>query len=73
MTIEEKFRKLEEIVKKIEYEEVDLEESLRLYQEGINLIKELKETLESAKLKIDEVLKESNIIEEKPLTEDELK
>ena len=39
MTLEEKFAKLEETVTRLESEEVSLEESFRIYKEGMALLK----------------------------------
>ncbi len=38
MTLEEKFAKLEETVTRLESEEVSLEESFRIYKEGMALL-----------------------------------
>lgn len=39
MTIEEKFAKLEETVTRLESEDISLEESFRIYKEGMELLK----------------------------------
>ncbi|MED9904224.1 MAG: exodeoxyribonuclease VII small subunit [Lachnospiraceae bacterium] len=40
MSLEEKFAKLEETVKKLEAEDISLEESFRIYKEGMELLKQ---------------------------------
>lgn len=55
MSFEEKMNRLDEIVGKVENSVLPLEESLKLYQEGTALIKELQSALDDAKKKIKEV------------------
>lgn len=50
---EEGLARLEEIVRRIEAEDVPLEEMLKLYEEGSHLHRRLEETLEKAKLRIE--------------------
>ena len=49
-TFEDALHRLEEIVAKLESGEVPLEESMRLYEEGINLAKSCAEKLTQAEL-----------------------
>ena len=51
-TFEEKFSRLNEIVDKVENETLPIEESMKLYEEGNALIKELETTLKEAEKKI---------------------
>lgn len=55
MTFEESLEKLNEIVSKLESENITLEESINLYKQGIELSVSCKKQLENAKLKISEV------------------
>ena len=55
MSFEEKMNRLDEIVGKVENSVLPLEESLKLYQEGTALIKELQSALYDAEKKIKEV------------------
>lgn len=55
MSFEEKMNRLDEIVGKVENSVLPLEESLKLYQEGTALIKELQSALGDAEKKIKEV------------------
>jgi len=57
MTIEEQFTALEGIILKMEAEDVSLEESFELYNEGIKLVKNCND-------KIDMVEKKIKIVEE---------
>lgn len=52
---EDKMKKLEKIVEKLEKDDADLEESLKLYEEGLGLAKALKEQLKVFQDKINEL------------------
>ncbi|GAA3651410.1 exodeoxyribonuclease VII small subunit [Asaccharospora irregularis] len=52
LTYEEAYRKLEEILYKLESKSTSLDESLGLYEEGIALYKHCNKLLENAELKI---------------------
>ena len=52
---EQALKELEDIVQRLEQEEVSLEESIELYQKGVKLSKKCSEILEKAELKIKEV------------------
>ena len=54
-TFEEKMVRLEDIVKEIDKAEASLDENLRLYIEGVELIKDIEKTLTDAKEKIQKV------------------
>ena len=56
MTFEEKLARLEEISNKLENEVLPLEESLKLYEEGKALIKELSEFIDNAEKNIKKVV-----------------
>lgn len=55
MTIEEKFKRLNEIVEEIESNSIDLDKSILLYQEGQALIQDISKQLKEAELKITKV------------------
>ena len=55
LTFEEKMEKLTSIVKEIDSGELDLDKSLALYDEAQKLIKDLSDTIEKAKEKINKV------------------
>ena len=58
MTFEESIIRLEEILKNLEGDKVDLESALVQYEEGVRLLKNCHVILESARQKI-EVLRET--------------
>lgn len=62
--VEKSLARLEEIVSKLESEEVNLERSLKLFQEGINLADQIKERLNQSKLKIKEVIDKSGTFQQ---------
>ena len=49
--------RLEEIVRKLEYPELDLEEGLKLLEEGVKLHRQCEQILKSTQTKINEILK----------------
>lgn len=59
-TFEMKITRLETIVKSLDEEEVSLEKSLELYQEGIKLSQECDTILKNAELKVEELNKDTN-------------
>ena len=52
LTYEEAYKKLENILEKLESKNAGLDESLSLYEEGISLYKHCNNLLENAQLKI---------------------
>lgn len=46
MTLEEKFAKLDDTVKRMEQEDITLEESFCIYKEGMELLKECNEEID---------------------------
>ncbi len=61
-TFEKKILRLEEISDLLESEETELEEALKLFEEGIELSKECLTTLKNAELKITELKKKIDLI-----------
>lgn len=65
-TFEELMEKLEDITNKLEKETLSLDESVKLFEEGMNISKECNEKLENAEKRIsilindDENIKEEN-------------
>ena len=57
---EEAFKRLDEIVTKLESGDLSLEESMALFEEGITLTKTCKTRLEAAEQKIQLLLKDSD-------------
>ena len=52
MTFEEAIRELEKIAASLENEKIDLDESLKLYEEGVKLVRYCNKLIESAERKI---------------------
>jgi len=59
-SFEEALKKLETIVEKLSNEEITLEKSVELYEEGLRLSKICSETLENAALKIEQIDQSTN-------------
>lgn len=58
MTFEEKLTKLTQIVEQLESgDELPLEESLKLFEEGVGLVSSCREMLEQAEQRVENVLK----------------
>ncbi|MDY6786674.1 MAG: exodeoxyribonuclease VII small subunit [candidate division WOR-3 bacterium] len=56
--LEKKIEEIEGIVKKLEAEETDLDDSIKMYEKGITLIKECEKIIGNYEEKIRNVLKE---------------
>lgn len=64
MSFEEGLNKLEEIVKTVESETLPLEENLKLFEEGMSLIKDLEKRLSEAEQKIAKIVNKDSTVEE---------
>ena len=53
---ESSLKEVESIVKKLEDENINLEDSVKSFEAGINLVKECQKQLEKAELKVKELL-----------------
>lgn len=58
MTYEEALKRLEEIVRRLENEEIPLEESLTCFQEGVRLSRYCREKLAEIEYRVEYLLKE---------------
>lgn len=58
-SFEDALKKLESIVEKLGNQDITLEESVELYEEGLKLSKFCTETLENASLKIEQIDQDS--------------
>ncbi len=56
LTFEEAVKRLSEIVQKLERGDLPLEESLMLFEEGVNLSRASQEKLDSAQKRVEELL-----------------
>lgn len=59
-TFEASLNELEQIVKQLEEGDLPLEESLKLFENGVRLSRECRERLTTAERRIDVLMKESN-------------
>lgn len=57
---ESSLKELESIVKKLEDENINLEDSVKSFEAGINLVKECQKQLEKAELKVKELLEDGS-------------
>ncbi|MDZ7691698.1 MAG: exodeoxyribonuclease VII small subunit [Balneolaceae bacterium] len=65
LSFEEALTRLEEIVSELEDESISLQDSIQLYEEGIELSNICTETLEQAELRIEKVHEQHNGNEER--------
>ena len=56
ISFEKQIQRLDEIVEKISSKALPLEESLKLYEEGNNIIRELEEALKEAQEKVEKIV-----------------
>ena len=70
-TFEENMQRLEQIVRAMERGEVPLEESLKLFQEGTELVRTCGKLLDEAELQVKKVMTDAsgNPVEENPAYE----
>ena len=52
-------RRLEEIVRSLEAEDTDLDQGLALFEEGVGLLRDARSRLETAELKVQQVLQDA--------------
>ena len=64
LTFEQKLARLNEIVSQIDNNKLGLEESLKVYEEGMSLIKDLEGTLNAANEKFLKIKDSSELIDE---------
>jgi exodeoxyribonuclease VII small subunit len=66
--IDENIKRLDELAKKMEAGELPLEQTLEVFNEGIQLIRKCTKALEEAELKVKEIIEsQGGQFEEKPL------
>lgn len=71
MTFEETMKKLEEITVELENGDLNLEESVSKFEEGMKLSKKCNEILESAEKRISVLIEKEGKLEEKNFIEEE--
>ena len=70
ITFEKQLARLEEIVEKLEAEQTDLDASVKLFEEGITLSKDLSQKLETVKFKVQELKKKGTQLVATPFDTD---
>ena len=70
LTFEKQLTRLEEIVEKLEEEQTDLDASVKLFEEGISLSKDLAQKLETVKFKVQELKKKGTELVATPFDTD---
>ena len=60
---ESSLKELESIVEKLEEENINLEDSVKSFEEGVNLVKQCQKHLQDAELKIKKLLDDGSSIE----------
>ncbi len=58
LSFEEALKKIEQILKQLENKDIDLEEAISLYEEGLRLIHFCEEKLKKARTRVEVILKE---------------
>jgi exodeoxyribonuclease VII small subunit len=71
LSLEGRLRRLEEIVGRLESEELNLDEALALFEEGIGHVREAESSLAAAELRVEELLGEGESLTTRPLDEEE--
>jgi exodeoxyribonuclease VII small subunit len=59
-TFENNLESLAEIIKQMEQQDVGLEQSLKLYEQGINLTRKCQKIIDDAELKIQQLMEQSS-------------
>jgi exodeoxyribonuclease VII small subunit len=67
MKFEQQFTALEQIVEKLETGECTLDESIKLFQDGINLSKSLHETLQNVEKQVEVLTMENGSLQTKEI------
>ena len=57
--LDQDIKKLEDLVKKMESGQLSLEDNLKVFQEGIDLVRHCQKTIENAEIKIKEIVEDS--------------
>ncbi len=68
ISLEVRLRRLEEIVSQLETEELELDQALALFEEGVSHVREAEGALAAAELRVEELLAESG--ETRPMEEE---
>ena len=63
--LETDLKKLEELSKKLESPELPLDEALKLFADGVELVRSCQKTIQEAELKVKEVIEKDGLLIEK--------
>ncbi len=66
LSFEEALKRLEEVVERLEKGDLPLEESLRLFQEGMVLVKHCEGLLKAAEAKVEMMVREGEELRKEP-------
>lgn len=69
VTYEERIRRIEEIIQKIESNEPTMEESVALFEEGIKLVHSCEEELEKTQQKVVKLVEGNGVYKKEPISE----
>lgn len=69
MTYEERVKRIEEIIQKIESNQPTLEESVALFEEGVELVRLCEGELESTQQKVLKLVEGKDGLKKEPMTE----
>jgi exodeoxyribonuclease VII small subunit len=61
LTFAQQLERLEDIVRRLESPELDLDEALKLFEEGVDGVRAMRERLSSAEAKVKQVLSTENL------------
>jgi exodeoxyribonuclease VII small subunit len=70
-SLEARLRRLEEIVSRLETEELELDKALALFEEGVGHVREAESSLAEAELRVEELLGDGEGAETRPLEEED--
>ena len=59
-TLEKNLEQLSAVIKKMEQQDVGLEESLKLYEQGIKLTRQCQKIIDDAELKIEKLMEQNS-------------
>jgi exodeoxyribonuclease VII small subunit len=70
LSLEERLRRLDEIVAALEGGDVELERGLKLFEEGVRHIREAESLLSTAEMRVEELVGDAEAATTKPLESD---
>ena len=70
-SLEDRLRRLEEIVRSLEADDLELDAALALFEEGVEHVRSAEDTLKNAELKVEELLGPLDNLTMRPLADGE--